>query len=66
MIAETYKGVRNDKLKWPVMWLLRASRLSANGHRELFYKAGYTDVEIVEEHDKGWLCAIAGKPTKPP
>ena len=63
VIAETYKGGRYDKLKWPVMWLLRASHLNANEHRELFAKAGYTEVEIVEEHDKGWICGIAGKPT---
>jgi SAM-dependent methyltransferase len=46
VIAETYKGGKYDKLKWPVMWLLRSSHLSVNGHRELFSLAGYSDVEI--------------------
>lgn len=63
VIAETYKGGKHDKLKWPVMWLLRSSHLSVNDHRELFSKAGYTDIEIVEEHDKGWICGVARKPT---
>jgi ubiquinone/menaquinone biosynthesis C-methylase UbiE len=63
VIAETYKGGKYDKVKWPVMWLLRSSHLSVSEHRELFLKAGYTDVEIIEEHDKGWICAIARKPT---
>jgi SAM-dependent methyltransferase len=62
VIAEMYKGGRFDRLKWPVMWLLRSSHLSANDHRELFLKAGYTDVEIVEEPKKGWICAIGRKP----
>lgn len=62
VIAETYKGGRLDWLKWPVMWLLRSSHLSAQGHRELFSAAGYTDIEIFEEHQRGWLCAIARKP----
>ena len=62
VIAETYKGGKYDKLKWPVMWLLRSSHLSVNEHRELFSNAGYTDVEIFEEHGKGWICGIARKP----
>lgn len=28
-------------------------------------EAGYTDVEIFDEHDKRWICGIAGKPTNP-
>jgi SAM-dependent methyltransferase len=62
VIAETYKGGRYDKLKWPVMWLMGSSHLSVSEHRELFLTAGYTDVEIFEEHDKGWICGIGNKP----
>jgi SAM-dependent methyltransferase len=62
VIAETYKGGKYDKLKWPVMWLLGSSHLSVNEHRELFSNAGYTEVEIFEEHGKGWICGIARKP----
>ena len=65
VIAETYKGGKYDKLKWPVMWLLRSSHLSVNDHRELFSSAGFADVEIFEEHDKGWICGIGRKPTNP-
>lgn len=66
VIAEMYKGGRYDKLKWPVMWLLRSSHLSVNGHRGLFSQAGYTDIEIFEERDRGWITAMAGKPTTTP
>jgi hypothetical protein len=62
VVAETSKGGRYDTLKWPVMWLLQSSHLSVNGHCQLFSAAGYTGVEILEEHNKGWLCAIAEKP----
>ena len=65
VIAETYKGGKYDKLKWPVMWLLRSSHLSADEHRELFLKAGYTDIEIFEEQGSGWICCVASKPTRP-
>ncbi len=63
VIAETYKGGKYDSLKWPVMWLLRSSHLSVSDHRELFSKAGYTDVEIFEERSKGWICGVGAKLT---
>jgi SAM-dependent methyltransferase len=65
VIAETYKGGKHDRWKWPVMWLLRSSHLSVEEHRELFSAAGYTNVEIVEEHDQGWICGVASKPGIP-
>jgi len=61
VIAETYKGGAQDRFKWPVMWLLRSSHLSAADHRELFEKAGYGGVEIFEEPNKGWICAVGRK-----
>jgi SAM-dependent methyltransferase len=63
IIAEMYKGGKNDWLMWPVMWLLRSSHLSVSNQRELFASAGYVGVEIFEESNKGWICAIAAKPT---
>ncbi len=65
VIAETYKGGRYDLIKWPVMWLLRSSHLSASEQRELFLQAGYTDVEIFEESKSGWICVLGKKSAKP-
>jgi ubiquinone/menaquinone biosynthesis C-methylase UbiE len=62
VIAETYKGGKYDRLKWPVMWLLRSSHLGVDDHRKLFLAAGYTNIEIFEEHLKGWFCGIGSKP----
>jgi SAM-dependent methyltransferase len=62
IVAESYKGARNDWLLGPLMRLLGSSRLSIDDHRALFQKAGYTAVEIAEERGKGWLCAIGQKP----
>lgn len=64
IIAEMYKGGRYDRLKWPVMWLLRSSHLSVSDHRELFASAGYDNIEIFEERNKGWICATARKTVK--
>jgi ubiquinone/menaquinone biosynthesis C-methylase UbiE len=62
IIAESYKGGRYDKLQRPVMRLLRSTHLSVDGHRELFSAAGYTDVQMFEEHNKGWICGTGRKP----
>ena len=62
IIAESYKDGRFDLLKGPVMKLLRSARLSADEHRELFSTAGYTDVQVFEERDKGWICVTGRKP----
>jgi SAM-dependent methyltransferase len=63
IIAEMYKGGKYDRLKWPLMWLLRSSHLSVSDQRKLFASAGYVAVEIFEENNKGWICGMARKPT---
>lgn len=60
IIAETYRGRRNDWLYRPMMTLvLRAAYLTPDGHRQLLVDAGYVDVKIVENKLQGWVCAIA-------
>ncbi len=61
VVAESYRGARNDWLLGPAMRLLGSHRLSVDDHRALFKTAGYTDVEIFEERRRGWLCAIGQK-----
>lgn len=62
IIAETYRGRRNDWLYRPTMTLvLRAAYLTPDGHRELLVDAGYADVQVVENKLQGWLCAIAAR-----
>jgi len=65
VIAELYKGGKHDKVSWPVMWLLGSSHLSVDEHRNLFLSAGYEHIEIAEERNKGWICAIGTKAGKP-
>jgi SAM-dependent methyltransferase len=62
VIAENYKGSRNDWVEGPLMRMLGSSRLSASDQRELFARAGYSDVQIFEETNKGWICALGTKP----
>ena len=35
--------------------------LTPDEHRALFTSAGFSDVEIFEELDKGWICALGKK-----
>jgi len=62
VIVESYKGSRNDILHAPVMSLLRSTRMSIDEQKELFTTAGYTGVQMFEEHKKSWLCATGQKP----
>jgi ubiquinone/menaquinone biosynthesis C-methylase UbiE len=62
IIAETYRGRRNDWLYRPVMrGVLRANYLTPEAHRRLLSDAGYRDVEVFEEKARGWICAVGYK-----
>ena len=62
VVAESYKGASNDAVMGPMMKLLGSSRLSRDDHHALFVAAGYAGVEIAEERQRGWICAIGTKP----
>jgi len=63
IIAEGYKGGKYDKRLQKLVGLMNIALLSVNEHKELFTKAGYSDVQIFEEYNKGWLCGVGTKPT---
>lgn len=62
VIAEAHKKGAYNALQRPVMKLLKSANLSADDQRALFSDAGYTDIQVVEEKGKGWICAIGQKP----
>jgi hypothetical protein len=35
--------------------------LTADEHRDLFTNAGYSDVQVIEERKKGWICDVGMK-----
>lgn len=65
LIAEVYKGANTLVSKLAEKYSQRTGMalLTANEHRELFSNAGYTDVQIIEEHKKTWICAMGKKPS---
>jgi ubiquinone/menaquinone biosynthesis C-methylase UbiE len=62
IIAEAYKGGKHDKALQKVADWTKMAILSVDEHRELFSRAGYSDVRMIEKYDKGWLCGIGRKP----
>lgn len=66
LIAEIYKGANTMAAKLAEKYASRTGMtlLSVEEHRELFLNAGYSDVQVIEEHDKGWMCGIGRKPSR--
>jgi SAM-dependent methyltransferase len=63
IIAESYKGAAKGKVEAMVMKnLLKSTPLGVEDQKDLFGKAGYTNVRIFEEQNKGWICATGTKP----
>jgi ubiquinone/menaquinone biosynthesis C-methylase UbiE len=64
IIAEIYKGANTMAAKLAEKYVSRTGMtlLSVDEHRELFTNAGYLNVQVIEERDKGWICGLAGKP----
>lgn len=63
VIAEIYKGAktRTAKLAEKYLPLSGMKLLSVEDHRELFTAAGFSDVQIITEPGKGWICGTGRK-----
>jgi ubiquinone/menaquinone biosynthesis C-methylase UbiE len=63
-IAEIYKGASTTAAKFAEKYASHAGMtlLSVDEHRELFTNAGYSSVQVIEERDKAWICALGRKP----
>jgi SAM-dependent methyltransferase len=62
IIAEAYRGGRFGLLNQFGMKLIGGACLSPEEHRDLFVKAGYSDVQVLLRPAKGWICATGRKP----
>jgi ubiquinone/menaquinone biosynthesis C-methylase UbiE len=64
VIAEVYKGANTRVSKLAETYAPRTGMtlLDVEEHRELLTTAGYSDVQVIEERDRGWICAIGKKP----
>jgi len=66
IVAEAYKGGKHDsrnQLFAQAMQPFGYSHLSLPEHEELLSSIGYSDVKIVEDYEKGWMCATGRRPS---
>jgi ubiquinone/menaquinone biosynthesis C-methylase UbiE len=65
IVAEIYKGGKHlegvRKTIFDKHLAANMNLFTPDEHRELFSSAGFGDVQIFEELDKGWICAIGKK-----
>ena len=63
-IAEIYKGATTTAATFAEKYAarVRMTLLSVDEHREHFTSAGYSNVQVIEERDKVWICALGRKP----
>jgi len=66
IVAGIYKGGKHlegvRKKIFDKHLAARMNLLTPGEHRDMFTKAGFADVQIFEELDKGWICCIGRKP----
>jgi ubiquinone/menaquinone biosynthesis C-methylase UbiE len=68
LIAEVYKGANTTaaKLVGKYPELIGMTLLTPEEHRGLLTDAGYSNVQVIEESAKGWICGIGRKPISQP
>jgi ubiquinone/menaquinone biosynthesis C-methylase UbiE len=68
LIAEVYKGANTTVSRLAEKYASRTGMtlLSVDEHRELFTNAAFSNVQVIEERHKGWICAIGRKPIANP
>ncbi len=68
IVAEIYKGGKHlegvRKTIFDKHLAAHMNLLTQEEHRELFASAGFFEIQIFEELDKGWICAIGKKPQR--
>lgn len=64
VIAEVYRGANTTVAKLAEKFESKTGMklLSVDEHRKLFIDAGFSEVEVFQEPNKGWICGVGKKP----
>lgn len=64
VIAEIYRGAATKTAQFAEHHLPRSGMklLTVTQHRDLFADAGYSDIQVIENSVRGWICVIGRKP----
>jgi ubiquinone/menaquinone biosynthesis C-methylase UbiE len=66
IIGEAYKGGKHDQQLQKLEQLqlrgtMKFANLTPREHADLFNNAGYSDTQVTENYEKGWICAVGRK-----
>jgi ubiquinone/menaquinone biosynthesis C-methylase UbiE len=66
LIAEAYKGGKYDRqlrrlAELQRLGIMSYAHLTVSEHSVLLSTAGFSDVRVLERHERGWLCAMGRK-----
>jgi ubiquinone/menaquinone biosynthesis C-methylase UbiE len=63
IIAEVYKGAESFTSKAVERYSEKTGMalLTVEEHRELLTNAGYSEVQVITQPSKGWICCIGSK-----
>jgi ubiquinone/menaquinone biosynthesis C-methylase UbiE len=62
LIGSVYGGGKYDKRNQKYAALMKIVFPGINDLRDLFLKAGYSEVQMFEKYDRSWICGIGRKP----
>ena len=62
IIGEAYRGGKYEKRDRKFVEAANAAYYSVNELGELISRAGYSDVQMFEEYERGWICGVGRKP----
>jgi SAM-dependent methyltransferase len=64
LIAEAYKGGKYDQKLKKLDTLreeMKFDHFTIAEHRDIFSKSGYSDIQMVEDYERGWVCGVGRK-----
>jgi ubiquinone/menaquinone biosynthesis C-methylase UbiE len=61
IIAEAYKGAKYGRMMQEFERLAEITLLTPDEHRHALVSAGFSDVQVQEAADKGWICVTGRK-----
>ncbi len=62
VIAEFYDGGKHAKYAGRLSTAIGIASLTIDQHRDMLATAGFTDVRVIEEEPRGWICVLGSKP----
>jgi ubiquinone/menaquinone biosynthesis C-methylase UbiE len=67
VIVEVYKGANKmvERLAEKHAPIAMMNLLSVEEHRTLFTQTGYTEIQVIEQRSREWLCGFGKKPSLP-